>query len=533
MAGPARPSAAARALRLLPLAAVLLLAGFLRFQGLTPTSYYGDEAEYAGVARSLARDPGDLAYPPLGGWAPAPFVSQPPAVLYLFALGTLLWGDDGPALVSAGLGTATVALAYLLGRRVAGDAAGLLGALFLAILPSHVAVSRMALLDAGLAFFVTLALALFLEYLRRPGPWLAAATGAAVGLAALAKLPGLLAAVPIAVVLAWTALSHLGNLPRRATRKEAKGALGLALRDAGLMALPAAALALLWLGLLWSLRATTDLVAKLGWQAARVAGTAAVPAPVSRPWHWYFTDPDLGLPTQAGLAVGALAGLGWLLGCWRFVRERSGRPGRLVLLLWPLTFVAFFAASDRKEWFYLVPALPALAVLAGCGLHDACSRLLPARKGLGARQAAPWLAAALAALAALQPAAASMAGGIGEAGYGLGYPEAAGWIHARDPQAAQAGQTLGRFALHFYNGHPTYDAYTNRTFVEQEAEAGRLRFLVRDPYYATGEERAWLEGLAARHGGEVAHRVPNGHGRFVEVVELTRPGAGPAPTRAG
>src|SRR5688500_6123128 len=108
---------AARAAPHWPLLPGLVLGFLLRVWGLLPAFLYGDEAEYATVARELANDPRDLQYPPLEGFGPRPFVSQPPFLLYTFAAFTKLTGSDvaGPLVASALLGTATIAVVYALG----------------------------------------------------------------------------------------------------------------------------------------------------------------------------------------------------------------------------------------------------------------------------------------------------------------------------------------------------------------------------------------------------------------------------------
>lgn len=513
-----------RLLRHWPLLPVLALALALRLVDLFPGFYYGDEAEYVLVARALAHDPGDLVYPRIEGFAPTPFVSQPPLVLYLFAFAIRLTdATHGPVLVSVLLGTATVALTYAIGLRLRDRGLGTVAALVLAVLPYHVGLSRSAQLDAGLTFFVTLAAWAFLRWLDTPDWGHAATTGLCLAAATLSKLPGVLIAVPMALVLAvmWR---------RRAARWRATGdpAQRERLRDlganVGIAAAPVALGAALYLAFLWSLRATRDLAAKLGWQASRVGSHVATQAS-GRPWSWYFTVHEVGLLGQLGVVVAVLAllGAGWLLR--DAAREARQRPHRLFLLAWPATVFLFFMASDVKEWFYLMPAMPAVVLLASWPLQPIAKGLAdwaseannPWRHGI----AAGWLAL-LVVVAVASPVHATWTERIQRQGrFGDGVPEAAAWIGDNDPGAGQVGTTLARFCLHLYNGGPTYHYYVNHTWLGQRIGAGQVRYVVIDTDLNLTFEQDWLYGLVAEHHGELVFEKPTPGGDPVRVFRLS------------
>ncbi|HSJ55731.1 MAG TPA: glycosyltransferase family 39 protein, partial [Anaerolineae bacterium] len=113
----------------------------------------------------------------------------------------------GPFLTPARVGTAVltacgVAGVYLLGRRVLGERAALVGALLLAFDPFLLAHSRAAALDATLALAMLLAF-LALLACARSGQWRdLALAGALAGVAVSAKLPALYLAPVALVVLA-------------------------------------------------------------------------------------------------------------------------------------------------------------------------------------------------------------------------------------------------------------------------------------------------------------------------------------------
>jgi hypothetical protein len=195
--------------------AVLLLAAGLRSWSVTfglPYSYHADEVSL--LRRTLGFGTGDLN-PHAFHW-PAfhlylVFAVFGVAYLVARAFGIVasreefgaLWFSD-PTLffllargISAILGTATVGLVYLCGRRLGGPRAGLLGALCLALTYYHVRDSHLATLDVPTAFWVaaTLVLALRLDESAGLRDWLLA--GAAAGLAAATKYNGGIALVAL------------------------------------------------------------------------------------------------------------------------------------------------------------------------------------------------------------------------------------------------------------------------------------------------------------------------------------------------
>jgi hypothetical protein len=97
--------------------------------------------------------------------------------------------------VAVALGLAGVAAAWWLGTKAYGTVAGFVAAAATAVATTHVAYSRMAVTDIPLTLGVTAALALALSGRLE---W----AGIATGLAASAKYPGVLLAVPL-LVAGW------------------------------------------------------------------------------------------------------------------------------------------------------------------------------------------------------------------------------------------------------------------------------------------------------------------------------------------
>jgi 4-amino-4-deoxy-L-arabinose transferase-like glycosyltransferase len=100
------------------------------------------------------------------------------------------------------IGTATVFLIGLLGRRVRGDAVGLLAAALAAVYPMLFVADGVLMAETLFALLVTAALLLAYRAVDQPTPWRFVALGAVLGLAALTRTEGLLLAIVLVVPLA-------------------------------------------------------------------------------------------------------------------------------------------------------------------------------------------------------------------------------------------------------------------------------------------------------------------------------------------
>jgi len=178
------------------LALLLLAAAWRGVQVFQPSITTGDEALVALRARGLVEQG--------HGWTPywngAPDVHKPPLYFWLVGIGYKVWGIQLAAVRVPALAAYLVVLAltFVLGRRVAGDWAGLLAALFAALHPTMAVQSSMGMMDS-LMIALTLGGAWFL--LRTDdSPRFFAGWGLCCGLALLTKGPGAVPILPVSLL---------------------------------------------------------------------------------------------------------------------------------------------------------------------------------------------------------------------------------------------------------------------------------------------------------------------------------------------
>lgn len=306
------------------LAAIFGLAIGLRIVHINAIGYNSDEAVYAGQGAAIARVPILSDIFPV--FRAHPLLFQFTLALFFNFFGAIDWLGR---LVSAAVGIATVYLVYRLGRRLYGPKAGLIAALFMALMPYHVVVTRQVLLDGPMALFSTLTLWLMVRFAETKRPvWLYAA-GAGMGLTFLAKETGILM---IGAIYAFLALS-----PQIRVR----------IRDI-FVSLATMILVMLPFPLSLSLS---------GGGSERSASQYLIWQLFRRPnhtWDFYLTE----VPPAIGVLVFAAAFAGLLL-----LRRSNGWRERL-LVLWIIVPFAFFQLWPTKGFQYLLPTAPAVALLA-------------------------------------------------------------------------------------------------------------------------------------------------------------------------
>ena len=303
--------------------AVLGLAALIRLAYLNQFGYNSDEAVYAGQAAAIAQAPILKDIFPI-------FRAHP--LLFQFALALLFHfgvNDLQGRVFSALIGIATVGLVYKIGGRLYSPRTGLIGALFFALMPYHVVVTRQVLLDGPMVFFATLSLFMLVRYADSGQSIWLIATGAGLGLTVLSK--------EIGIILVGSVYTFLALSPEVRTR----------IRDI-VMSLAATILVISPFPLSVMLaggggdRKTSQY---LVWQLFR------------RPNHtWDF------YPTEVTPAIGFLVVIAALLGLWLLRRSNSWREKLLVS--WIIVPVVFFQLWPTKGFQYLLPIAPAVALLA-------------------------------------------------------------------------------------------------------------------------------------------------------------------------
>ena len=335
------------------------------WQDLDP-GYYQNPAAYTYLVYGLLR----VMYGPLGFMFDLPFgnvteqFEKDPAEIWIAARA-----------LAAVLGMAGVAAAYWAGRRLWGVREGLVAAAVLAFAFLPVAYSRVAVTDVGALIGVALALLFAARAAEEGRTRDYALAGAAAGLAIAFKYTAGLVLLPLGIA----ALARL-----RADGARALGGLVLG------GAVGAALFVLLNPYLFGSL--------DLWWSDLRdqadVAANDPKPGQESGGLSYYLESLTWGLG-WAGLAAA-------LLGAVLVLRRDLVRG--LILVSMPLALLVYLALQSRYFGRWLLPAYPALALLAAAGLVQAADFV-------ASRAGAAWRTAALVGLVLLvlaQPLAADV-----------------------------------------------------------------------------------------------------------------------------
>lgn len=474
---------------------VLALASALRVVGLNQLGFNSDEAVYAGQAAAIAEAPVLKDIFPI-------FRAHPLLFHFLLAIQYRFGVTDvGGRLLSVAIGLANVYLVYAVGKLLYGRKAGLVAALFLALMPYHVVVTRQVLLDGPMTFFATVSLYLLARFaLTRRAAWLYAA-GAAMGLTFLAKETGI---VLMGSIYAFLALSPEVRV-RIPHLVGASAAMFLVIAPFPLTLMLA------------------------GGGGSRSAGQYLVWQLFRQPnheWSFYLTA----VPPALGplLLLAAVAGL-WLL-------RRDGTWREKLLLSWIVVPYFFFQLWPTKGFQYLLPVAPAFVLLAA----RTVARWTPLRGrvtagGVQDSWFAP-LAAALVAVSLLVPSwqqiqlktSDSFLAGSGGVPGGR---EAGEWVRENVPEGAQL-MTLGPSManiLQFYGHRRAYGlsvspnplhrnpSYTPIRNPDLQLRSGSLQYIVWDSFSAARSEffSEKLLAYAARYNGRVVH---------AETVSVATPG---------
>lgn len=304
-----------------------------------------DEGLHAAIAQEMV-ERGDWVTPRLLG---EPFLDKPILFFWSLAASIAVFPDAEFAVKLPGLlfGALGALAAALLGARLFGRRAGALAFLCYATLLLPMALAQGAVHDVALVPWTTLAVLAFWDA-SRAGTWARACgdgalAGLWLGLAVLTKALTGVALVGLPV-LVWTLLSR-----RLSPRLVAAGAVSLVV---------AAAVALPWYA---AMEAANPGYLHYYFVERHLLGYATTSQLHGQRDWWYY------LPA---LAAGALPwwpyALPTLKDTWR---ERH--PGLLLAWTWLVVDVAFLSFAGSKLITYLLPAFPAVAVLAAAAWDQA------------------------------------------------------------------------------------------------------------------------------------------------------------------
>ncbi len=307
-----------------------------------------DEGRYAEIAREMAAS-GDWVTPRLNGLK---YFEKPPLQYWATAAAFSAFGEREwtARLWPAITGFAAVVLAFLLGRRVFGSAAGLYAAAILASSLLHLFIGHLNTLDMGLSFFLQLALAGFVMTqlspadARRGRNWMLL-TWAALALAVLSK--GLVALVLPGATLVVYSLANRDFSPWRRLHLLPGLAVFFAIAAPWFVAVSVANPEFAHF---FFIHEHLERFLESGHRRTQA-------------WWYFFPILALGLlPWLTAIPQGLIAG-------WRRSADQPFAPRRF-LLLWSVVVFAFFSVSSSKLPSYILPIFPALAWLTGAALTE-------------------------------------------------------------------------------------------------------------------------------------------------------------------
>jgi hypothetical protein len=286
-----------------------------------------------------------------------------------------LWDGQGQALAPSFLssrllnivyGSVSLWLVFVIGRRLAGNGAGLLGALCLAASPWQIRTSVEFKPDGLLLLATLLAFLLVLRLIERPTTRNAAWAGVGYGLGVGVKLNGLFFGLTIAAataVAATIAVRREGGLTGRAFARRVISWGVVEIGLAGIVFLAATP----YLQVMWHYLSRMDRF--YGQKGGATTPWQMVASAAADLWTPYFLGPAICVLAVAG-GVLAVAGLKTQ------DAEPSRRWGTFLLLFFPFTYLAAVALQMRYyKGNNMVQMLPFLALLAALALVELGSRL--------------------------------------------------------------------------------------------------------------------------------------------------------------
>jgi tetratricopeptide (TPR) repeat protein len=358
----------------LVLAAILLIGAMLRFSGLdwsvNPQTgefhrFHPDEATLVDSATWLGKDITQVK---------SAYGVIPVYILYAAGHASGLIFDFEPfeasdprsekltfltaRVLSAGLGTATIFLVFLIGHRAGGVGIGIMAAALIAVSPGHIQQCHFYTLDASLAFWTTLALYLILLTPTRRW-WVHALIGAVVGIAGGYRFVAAFLAFPYIVAQLWhpgdgTLQEGLTHLRSRLRRLIALPTLACGL-IAGIVALVATPTLLIDPDSFFSLADQRNFIPSVDVATGKALRLWNLYDFTTTPYLFYLTD-------LFPAALGTVTALAALAGLVAF----GFKPSRVlaILLAWAVAYFLMTGGLFTKPIRYTTPLLAILCCLA-------------------------------------------------------------------------------------------------------------------------------------------------------------------------
>ncbi|MDR0492683.1 MAG: glycosyltransferase family 39 protein [Nitrososphaerota archaeon] len=222
-----------------------------------------------------------------------------------------------------------------------GGKAGLLSAVMLGIMPGFFWLSGYAMIETTLMFFITASLLCFYHWLVRRQDRMLVISGLALGLGFLAKYQMIIASVIMLLSLILLARKHLKVVLKK---------FSIVIATAVLVVTP-------WLVIAYEVY--KNIILNQWLYALQVGNpersiySTRFPGPIFYfiELVWPYNDIH---PVSIFLYISGLAGLAFM--AWRHRHEDK------FILIWFTTIFVFFTLISNKEWRYVTPLFPALAI---------------------------------------------------------------------------------------------------------------------------------------------------------------------------
>lgn len=234
-----------------------------------------------------------------------------------------------------------VVCVYFLGRSMFGEEAGIWASFLMVICPLDILTSQKVWADDMVSFFVVLSVLLFTQAWKRNSAMLSIAAGVAAGLGAITKGTGGFIIFPVFIYYIYASKDAI-------LKKEWKKVI---FNKTIILFYVAAFITILpWYGLIAKTYGTPFHLREKGLVDEDAMWWNLI---YSRPWYMYLVN----IPAQTPILI-----LGYFV-IFDLIKTRSKNNSKALLFLWYISYL--YLLRNNREGRYMLPAIPALAVLSG------------------------------------------------------------------------------------------------------------------------------------------------------------------------